>query len=385
MMLMFQRLLTPPKSSFFLFGPRGSGKTTWLGGHFRNAHRIDLLDEARYQRYLADASLFDREVRALPGGSWVVVDEIQRLPFLLGGIHRAIEERRLRFAMTGSSTRKFRRAGVNLLGGRAVHRTMYPFAPEELGDAFDLDQALRIGTLPLIWVAEDPQDRLEAYARLYLKEEIQAEALVRNLQGFARFLPIAALLHGQVVNVSNIARDAGVARTTVHGYVQVLEDTLIVALLPAFEAKLRVRERRHPKLYVIDPGIVRALKGVRGDPVPEERGALFEGFVHMLLCLYRDVRKLCDTLHYWAPAEARTTEVDFLVSAGRERFAIEAKASTRIREEHFRGLRAIGEMAGLKARLLVHRGSDVGRTADGIDILPFSAFNDRLRRGRFAQ
>ncbi|MBI2900271.1 MAG: ATP-binding protein [Planctomycetes bacterium] len=382
---MFPRLLRPPKSSFFLFGPRGSGKTTWLREHFPRAHRIDLLDEARYQRYLADVSLFERELRALPAGSWVVVDEVQRLPFLLNEVHRAIEERKMRFALTGSSARKFRRAGVNLLAGRAVRRAMYPFAPEELGEAFDLHRALRIGTLPLIWTSEDPEDRLAAYARLYLKEEIQAEAAVRNLQGFARFLPIAALLHGQVVNVSNVARDAGVARTTVHGYVEVLQDTLIVALLPSFEAKLRVRERKHPKLYFIDPGLVRALKGAKGDPIAEERGALLEGFVHAMLCLYRDVRGLWDAVHYWAPAEARNTEVDFLVSAGRERFALEVKASARVRGEHFRGLRAIEGLAGLKARLLVHLGVETGRTSDGIDVLPFAVFCDRLRRRSLAR
>lgn len=399
MTAMFPRLLKPPPSSFFLFGPRGSGKTTWLREHFPRAHRIDLLDEARYQRYLADAASFARELRGVAEGSWVAVDEVQRLPSLLGEVHRAMEERRLRFALTGSSARKltspakpsasqgtpkFRRAGVNLLAGRAVHR-MYPFAPEELGDAFDFGRALRIGTLPLIWEAEEPEDTLQAYVRLYLKEEIQAEAVVRNLPGFARFLPIAALLHGQVVNVSNVARDAVVARTTVQGYLQVLEDTLIAGFLPAFEGKLRVRERKHPKLYFVDPGLVRALKGARGDPMPEERGSLVEGLVHMLLCLYRDARSRWDAVHYWAPAEARSTEVDFLVSAGRDRFAVEVKASTSVRDEHFRGLRAIGDLPGLQARLLVHLGDEEGRTADGIDILPFPAFCDRLRRGHLAR
>ena len=385
MTAMFTRILRPPKSSFFLFGPRGSGKTTWLRENFRDAYRVDLLDEALYQRYLADVSVFDRELRARPAGSWVVVDEIQRLPSLLNEVHRAIEERKQRFALTGSSARKFRRAGVNLLAGRAVRRTMYPFAPEELGAAFELDRALRSGTLPLIWESEDPEDTLAAYVRMYLKEEIQAEAVVRNLPGFARFLPIAALLHGQSLNTSNIARDAGVARTTVNGYVQILQDTLIASLLPAFEGKLRVRERRHPKLYFVDPGLVRALKGAKGVPLAEERGALLEGFVHMLLCLYRDSRGLCDDLHYWAPAEAQATEVDFLASRGQEHFAIEVKSSARVRDEHFRGLRAVDGLKGLKARLLVHLGVETGRTADGIDVLPFGSFCDRLARGSLAR
>ena len=270
-----RRLLAAPAQSFFLFGPRGSGKSTWVRHELPRAHRIDLLDEARYQSYLGRPGLIADELRVLPRGTTVCIDEVQRLPSLLHEVHRFIEERRLRFVLCGSSERKLKQHGTNLLAGRALRRQLHPFVPAELGRRFDLDAALAWGTLTAIWGAPSPRDALLAYAQMYLREEIQSEALVRNLPGFARFLPIAALFHGQNLSVASLARDAGVARTTVNGYLEVLEDTLLAFRLPAHEARLRVRERRHPKLYWIDAGLVRALKRQLGPPAREESGALF--------------------------------------------------------------------------------------------------------------
>ncbi len=379
---MFPRLLTPPKTSFFLLGPRGTGKTTWLKQHFADTMRFDLLDEARYQRYLQDIGSFQRELATVPDGAWVTIDEVQRLPALLNEVHRAIEDRRLRFALTGSSARKLRRAGVNLLAGRALRCTMYPLAPEEMGQAFDLERALQIGTLPIVWTSETPEATLAAYVQLYLKEEVQGEALVRNLPGFARFLPIAAICHGQLVNAAGIARDAGIARTTVLEYLSILEDTLLAYRLPAFEAKLRVRERQHPKLFWVDPGIVRMVARSRGAPSPEERGHLFEGFVYMLLRLYMDLGKLdIDEIAYWAPGEAAKTEVDFVLVQGLKRWAIEVKTSQRVHEAHFTGLRAIEKLVGLERRILLHLGDENGRTDDGIEILTFGRFCQELSDG----
>ncbi|HEQ71050.1 MAG TPA: ATP-binding protein, partial [Spirochaetia bacterium] len=270
---MLKRIFEAPKQSFFLLGPRGSGKTTWLRSKFPDAHFIDLLSEETYYRFLSNPGQFARELSAVSKGGWVVVDEVQRLPDLLNEVHRFIEERRLNFVLCGSSARKLKRAGVNLLAGRALNRAMHPFVPEELGEQFNLEEAMRYGCLPIVHDSTEKQETLAAYARLYLKEEIQAEALVRNLPGFARFLPVAALFHGQSINVTNIAREAGVARTTVAGYLEILEETLLCFRLPAYEAKLRVRERKLPKWYWCDPGIVRAMKRSTGALVVEEKGA----------------------------------------------------------------------------------------------------------------
>lgn len=381
MTAMYTRILELPKSSFFLLGPRGTGKTTWVRRNLPDARWIDLLDESRYQAYLADVGLFAREVATVPRGGWVVVDEVQRLPMLLNEVHRAIEERKLRFALSGSSARKLRRAGVNLLAGRALERRMFPLVPSELAGDFELERALTVGTLPLVWAHDSPEEALEAYAQLYLKEEIQAEALVRNLPGFARFLPIAALFHGQTLNVSNIARDAGVARTSVSGYLEILEDTLLAERVSAYEARLRVRERKHPKLYWVDAGIVRALKRARGRVSAEEKGALLEGYVHTLLRTYQSARRGLDEVHYWAPAGARDTEVDFLITQGRELKAIEVKATPKFSNAHLRGLRAIAPLEGLARRVLVYLGRSVQRTEDGIEIWPFETFAHELDAG----
>ncbi|MGH7823324.1 MAG: ATP-binding protein [Candidatus Binatia bacterium] len=381
---LYPRLLSAPKSSFFLFGPRGTGKSTWVSGLGLARATVNLLDEALYQRIVADPSVFSGRLAGLDKASWVFVDEIQRLPGLLNEVHRLIEEKRLRFILTGSSARKLRQGGVNLLAGRALVRDMFPLLPEEMGEDFDLASALRHGTLALVAASDEAErdERLAAYVRTYLKEEIKAEALVRNLPGFARFLPIAGLCHAQVINVSSLARDSGVERTTVRGFLDVLEDTLFVFRLPAFEAKLRVRERKHPKLYWVDPGIVRAAKGQLGAVAEEERGALFEGWVAQTLRAYQSYRKAFDEMFYWAPLDARGIEVDFLLRLGREFVAIEAKASSRFRDDHLRGLRAISDLPRVERRLLVYLGTDHRRTPDGIDVVPALEFASLLASQR---
>jgi len=214
------RLLSPPKQSFFLFGLRGVGKSTWARTCFPEASRIDLLDQSLHGTFLVAPDRFADRLRALRNGSWVIVDEIQRLPGLLNEVHRFIEDKKLRFILIGSSARKLRSAGVNLLGGRALRRTMHPLLPEELGGDFSIERALQYGSLPIVQVSESPTDTLLAYAQMYLREEIQAEAQLRNLSGFARFLPVAALFQGQMLNAAALGRDAGVQRTTVNGYLR---------------------------------------------------------------------------------------------------------------------------------------------------------------------
>lgn len=378
--LMLKRIAALPAQSFFLFGPRGSGKTTWIRQALPGATLLDLRDERLFRQLASLPGHLGDRLRAVPTGSWVIIDEVQRLPEVLHEVHRAIDERGLSFALTGSSARKLRRAGVNLLGGRALRRAMFPFVPEEYAGAFDLDAALRHGTLPIVHAAPDKDEALQAYVDVYLREEVQSEALVRNLPAFARFLPIAALFHGQTLNLASLARDAMVARATVEDYLTILEDTHLAFRVPSFGARLRVRERVHPKLYWIDPGVVRALRGHQGALRSEERGPLLEGFVAMVLRAYAEHRKAFQSLSTWAPREGRL-EVDFLATRGEEHVAIEVKASTRFRTEELGGLEAIGALAGVRRRLYVYLGAERLRHASGIEAVPLGEFLRELEGG----
>ena len=358
---------------------RGAGKSTWSRQAFPDAHRFDLLDEGLFQNYLRDARLFGRELLRIPARQTIVVDQVQRLPALLNEVHRFIESHRHRFVLLGSSARKLKQAGTNLLAGRAVRRLMFPLLPQELGADFDLAEVLRFGSLPVIWQSSAKDESLDAYVQLYLKEEIQAEALVRNLPGFARFLPAAALFHGQVLSMAGLARDAGVARTTVSGYLEILADTHLAWLLPAFDGKLRVKERKHPKLYWADPGVVRAVTREFHPPGGAERGVLLEGWVGVLLRAYGEsgsgLGLRHDELFYWAPTEGGT-EVDFLIKRGKEFTAIEVKE--RLSSHDFKGLKAIAALKGIRRRLVVFQGDRPFRTEDGIDALPIRDFLQEL-------
>ena len=381
-MSIYSRSNRVPHDSFFLLGPRGVGKSTWARQQLPDARRIDLLDEALFQSWLADPALFAAEVRALPPDTTVVVDEVQRIPALLNDVHRFIEERGTRFVLLGSSARKLKTAGTNLLAGRALWKQMFPLLPEELGGDFDLERILRHGSIALVWSAADPRATLEAYVRLYLQEEIRAEALVRNLPGFLRFMPIAGLFHGQVINVSGLARDAAVARTTINGYLEILEDTLLAVRLPAYEARLRARERKHPKLYWVDPGLARAVKRQLGDVAIEERGALFEGWIFSLLRAYAEERDLYESIAYWSPAQSPSLEVDFVLRRGRELLAIETKSATRLSRSAFAGLDALADLDGVRRRLVVYNGDRSLRTESGIDVWPLAKFLEVLEQNR---
>ena len=258
---MFTRLLQLPERSFFLFGPRGTGKTTWLRQVLPNALWFDLLRIRTLLELTQQPDTLRQQVEALPRGSWVVVDEVQRLPSLLNEVHALIADhgRAYRFALSGSSSRKLKRMDVNLLAGRAINRQFFPLTAAELNFDFEVESVLRFGLLPQI--RSDPDfavDALEAYVSNYLREEIQQEALVRRLDSFARFLQVASLMNGQTANVAGIARDAAVARPTVQGYFETLIDTLIAFWLPAWQSRAKVKEVASPKFYLFDPGVARA-------------------------------------------------------------------------------------------------------------------------------
>ncbi len=377
----FPRLVTAPAGSFFLLGIRGVGKSTWARGAFATAHVVDLLDERRYHEFLATPGLLADQLRAVPAGRPVVIDEVQRVPALLNEVHRAIEDTRRRFVLLGSSARRLKTASTNLLAGRAALLTMFPLQPDELGRSFDLDRVLTHGSIPVVWQTPDPRQALEAYVQLYVREEIRAEALVRNLPAFLRFLPVAALFHGQVINISGLARDAATSRTTIEGYVGILEDTLLATRLPAFESRLRARERRHPKLYWVDPGLVRAAKRQLGPLAAEERGPLFEGLVLTMLRAHNLNGALFDDIAYWSPAQVGATEVDFVLRRGREYLALEVKHQSRTGPELLTGLRAIADLPKLARRIAVYRGRQTLLTEDGIDVWPFERLVDAVGEG----
>ena len=375
--MVYKRLLPVPERSFFLFGVRGVGKSTWVRMMLPDATRFDLLDEALFTDLMGNPALFGNLLSGIKPGEWVVVDEVQRIPALLNEVHRQIEERGLRFALLGSSARKLKTAGTNLLAGRAARKAMYPLTPAELGDDFDLGNVLRFGTIPLVWAAQDRREVLESYTQLYLREEIRAEAAVRNLPGFVRFLPVAALMHAQTVNVSSLARDTGVARPTVAGYLEVLEDTLLATRLEAFEAKLRVRERKRPKLYWVDPGLVRAIKRQLGPVAAEERGALLEGWVYGLLRAHNETQQVFDAIAYWSPVES-DAEVDFVLTRDNEHLALEVKAATNYNTSMLKGMRAIDGLPGLARRILIYTGNHEFQTEDGIHVWPLDRFHQAL-------
>jgi predicted AAA+ superfamily ATPase len=337
---MFRRALSASTRSFFLFGPRATGKTTWLAQTYPNAFVVDLLDNETYFRLASTPGAFRDMVRAQPRDRWVVVDEVQRLPALLNDVQLLMGEKR-RFALTGSSARKLKRGRANLLAGRAVVRNMFPLVHAEYGTAASLEEVLRFGTLPA--VVADPAARvdvLEAYAGTYLREEIKEEALTRNVDAFARFLPVAALANAQVTNLASIARDAMVARATVTTYFEILVDTLIGRFLPAYTARARVKEVAHPKFYLFDTGVVRALQDrLRETPTADERGHLLETYVFHELVAHTSYHQLGGQWHFWRTPDG--VEVDFLWTSGRRAVALEVKAAPRWDARDEAGLEAL--------------------------------------------
>jgi predicted AAA+ superfamily ATPase len=381
-MSMYPRLLSPPKRSFFLFGPRAVGKSTWLRQHFAEAETFNLLELDVRLRFLRDPSAFRQRVQALRPGSWVVVDEVQLAPALLSEVHSLIESDRYKFAMSGSSARKIRRGEANLLAGRAILRNMFPLTLREISDDAKLGDLFASGCLPLVVDADDEEkgDLLEAYAMTYLREEIQAEALVRNLASFSRFLECAALSNGQVTNVSALARDAGVQRPTVQGYFQILQDTLIGHLLPAWRPRARIKEQAHPKFYWFDPGVARAMAGRVWLPVETpERGPLLETYIYHELRAHLHYEKVPGTLAYWRTPAGN--EVDFVWTAPHACVAIEIKASRRWRHEFRQGLDALGEAVPHVKKIGVYLGDEPLSDA-GLHVYPLRMFLSELYAGK---
>jgi predicted AAA+ superfamily ATPase len=380
---MFTRSLSPPSRSFFLFGPRGTGKSTWIRAHFPDALVVDLLRAEHMVRYERDPTQFRSEVLARPKDGWIVLDEIQRVPGLLDEVHFLMEEEGYRrFVLSGSSARKLRRGGANLLAGRAIFRQLFPLTAAETGFSVPAAQLLRYGSMPLSVTAENDEAReefLRAYVTTYLSEEIRAEGLVRDLGAFSRFLEVASLAAARTTNVSAIARDASVSRETARGYFEILVDTLLGDWLPAYRPRAKVKEVALPKFYWFDAGVLHAAAGGFDQPLPADwDGVLLE---HLLL---HEIRSFIHyggvkgSLGYWATPSG--SEVDFVWWHGARMVAIEAKAARRYRREFKAGINALAA-GGAKAKsYIVYRG-EAELELEGTRVLPVEAFLRRLHAG----
>jgi uncharacterized protein len=359
--------------SAFLLGPRQVGKSTVLRSCYPDCSGINLLKTEEYLSLSNDPTRL-RSIAAPE--TLTVIDEIQRIPELLNEVHYLIEERGARFLMTGSSARKLRRGGVNLLGGRARTFRLHPLSLIELGDDFELNKALQIGMLPAAWTAEDPAPLLTAYATDYLEQEIIAEAAVRNVAAFRRFLSLAALVSSHPVNYTKLASDAQVKPTTLREHVEILIDSLVASRIAPWQTGRKRKVVSTEKLYLFDTGVTRVLQERRSyAPNTAEYGEAFESLLYHELRCYSDYVSQ-ERISYW---RTRTDiEVDFILG---DRLAIEAKASRNVSESDLRGLRAIESEAPFKARIVVCQEPHERRSEDGILILSLERFVRQLWSG----
>lgn len=383
------RLLEKPRKTFLLLGPRGTGKSTWLRQVLKDALCIDLLDSQRFLSLQQDPTRLSGWTSGLKSGDWVVIDEVQRVPAVLHEVHRLYENRGLQFALSGSSARKLRREGANLLAGRALQAFMFPFVASEYQSRWSLQDAIEWGSLPLV-VADPAQRRetLAAYVETYLKEEITAEALVRQLDPFVRALAAAGLYNGQILNIENLSRESAVKRTTVERYFQILEDTLLAIRIPALSLGIRTKETTHPKFFLFDTGIARAAAGLLRDAVDSVwKGFAFEATVlHEIRAYNERSLQRRPVFHY---AVSGGFDVDFIVqinpktlNAQAGYIAIEVKLGKKFQAKWIKGLRTLmDECPGrFKRGILVYQGQDEMKV-DGVDVLPFEEFVRQLGDG----
>lgn len=362
------------KKSHFLFGPRQTGKSTLIRKTLGNYKIYNLNDSKLYREFSKSPELLNQ--RLTEKDKIVVIDEIQRIPALLNEVQIAIDEKNIHFLLTGSSARKLRRGGVNLLGGRARERQLLPLTSSELGRDFDLLHAVNFGTIPSIYFSDAPDDDLETYCGHYLELEIAAEGLTRSIPAFSRFLEVAALTNGEMLSYEAISSDAQVPKTTVYEYYQILRDTLIGDNLPAWKQTIKRKPIKASKFYFFDTGIVRTLRQQPQVKLKSPQfGHLFETYIHHELRAflnYTNTKGLC----YWRSTS--NFEVDFILN---DRIAIEVKAKNHISKTDLKGLKALREEELLASYIVVSL-EDEPRIVDDITILPLSNFLDLLWSGK---
>lgn len=341
---MFTRLLNLPldsQSSIFLFGPRGTGKTSWLKYHLPESVYLDLLDFNTYSFLSSNPSRLEQFVPPLYK-DWIVIDEVQRVPELLNEVHRLIENKRYRFILTGSSARSLRRKGVNLLAGRALTYHMHPLTIQEIGTGFNLDHALQFGLLPMAVTHKDPKRYLENYVQTYLREEVLQEGLTRNIGAFHRFLEVASFSQGNILTMTEIGRELALNRFTVANYFAILEDLLISIRIPPFTNRAKRKMVAHEKFYFFDAGVYRAVRPMRPfDTQEESDGAVLETLFLQSVRAINDYLELDYKIYFWRTASG--SEIDFVLYGPRGLHAFELKRSPRITNQTLRGLYSFAE------------------------------------------
>lgn len=367
---MYNRLLNIDPAgtqSMFLFGPRGTGKTSWVKSHFIDALYIDLLNTGIYNVLLAAPNRLESMI---PPNfkNWIIIDEVQKIPELLNEVHRLIEHQKFKFILTGSSARSLRRRGTNLLAGRALKYTMHPFVCQELQQDFNLLHALKYGLLPNVVNNADPALYLETYVTTYLREEILQEGITRNLSEFARFLEVASFSQGNILNMSNVAREAAIAQKTVVAYFDIVEDLLLGMKIPVFTRRAQRQLVSHPKFYFFDVGIYRTIRP-RGilDTEDEIDGAGLETLVLQHLLAINDYYRLGYQIYFWRTRN--NVEVDFILYGEHGLHAFEIKRKTKLDHKDFSGLKAFAKDYPMAQLTLIYGGSEIFYV-DNIKIMP---------------
>jgi predicted AAA+ superfamily ATPase len=383
------RLLNSPNNSFFLFGARGTGKSTWLRQTFPRAIMLDLLDTSLQLQLTVNPHSLENLIGDKLPGTWIVLDEVQKIPALLDEVHRLMELRRWRFALCGSSARKLKRGGADLLAGRAVTLSMEPFCSAELKNSFDREHSLNWGMLPIVQMdRSNAPDILSAYVDTYLKEEIRVEGVIRKFPPFARFLSIAGQMNGQMLNAQNIAREAAIPRSSVDGYFSVLTDTLMAHFLPPYRPGLKAREAAHPKFFWVDAGIARAAAGLLRDSLDRSwKGASLETLIYHELRVYNSSSgKHRPLAFYRTPAGS---EIDFIIERQKQRsghparvVCLEVKLSPRWERRWERAMRDLHKDEGIVVDKMI--GIYTGERTyhfDKLDVWPVEEFLRNLHKG----
>lgn len=367
-----KRHIRIPETSFFLFGPRGTGKSTLVKSLINEKSLyLDFLDPETFRAFSAYPEMLIRSINAV-NPELVIIDEVQKIAPILDVVHKIMEEKKIRFILTGSGPRKLNRSGADMLGGRAVYRRMHPFTAEELGDDFSLDKSLLTGLIPVIQRSADPSATLSAYVDIYLREEIQAEGLVRNLGSFSRFLEVISFSHGSILNISNIAAECQVSRNLVSGYLDILEDLLLIYRLPVFAKRAKRKTAVHPKIYLFDNGLYRRLR-YRGplDIESEIAGPALEGLVGQHIRAWADNTLSGINLYYWRSLAGN--EVDFILYGGYTFTAIEVKNTKVTKPTDFSGLNSFGDDYPEAKLVLLYRGNLISQYKN-ILVVPVEMF-----------